>query len=623
MPKCHKKFSPLEKQLENSTSMNKLSEPGSSKENLSHSELHLDKDVSLSLTSKKPKKTMSKGTKQSTVVSQVKNKKTISKDKLNSCKKTTKDTKSSKTLVRVSTSKEGDLSPFWTKHSMEWSKKLWFSQGTDCVGLRSNSLNGFSNDQEQNLPLSTRVMTLQNQNSLKMFCQSFKCSVVGEMANEGTIVRSYKIKLLPTKNQKCLLRKFEKAYRFTYNKALDFLKQNKNVSKLTLRTMFVTLRQNAKTKNRLFGDDNHNPFFVDHEWLLKTPKAIRQQATFEASKNFKLHKHKCNPKVKGSSWAIGLENLVHILPNNKVRISRAASDEKDKTTIRFQGHLHASLKPEVTEEDFIVPQCEVRLQKYNSNYYLIIPIQKPIKHINESTLDAKMIGLDPGLRKFLVGYGTDGRVVVFGSRNPRRQFMRTIWYKEYLDTKLRAKKDSIFRATGKERKALRKQRRKIQERMDNIRKDFHHKVANWITNSYEVISIGKLPKNIILRDRHLPKIVKKAYNALAHYQFRCCLNNKCIERGKIFSAINESYTSKTCTLCGCIRNVGSSETFTCPCSLMKWDRDLNGARNILIKSISESYLRIILKQDKTFSLGRVSRTQNPRDFSLGLDILKV
>ena len=34
--------------------------------------------------------------------------------------------------------------------------------------------------------------------------------------------------------------------------------------------------------------------------------------------------------------------------------------------------------------------------------------------------------------------------------------------------------------------------------MDNIRKDYHHKVANWITNNYDVISIGKLPKNIFV-----------------------------------------------------------------------------------------------------------------------------
>jgi IS605 OrfB family transposase len=399
---------------------------------------------------------------------------------------------------------------------------------------------------------------------------------------------------------------------------LEYLKTNQaKVSEYKLRDMFVTTKDNQ--------------FIQENRWLVCAPKAVRQQASFEAHKNFKQHGKKCENKVYNKdSWCIGLENIITILPNKKVRIARSKQEEqkeldgkpkKKKTIIRYQGRLPNFLNPNKTGEDKIVPGCQVQLQKINNNYYIIIPIEKP-KHVPESMDNCKMIGLDPGIRKFLTGYGSDGKIVFFGTKYPGKKFVRTMWYKDRLDSMLRATKnvENTNRVTGKKRKYIKKTRKKVQERMNNIRKDFHHKVADWITKNYEVISIGKLPKNIISRDKHLPKVVKRAYNALSHFKFRCCLEEKAIERGRVYSAINESYTSKTCTVCGCLREIGSSEVFSCTCCNKSWDRDLNGARNILIKSISESYLRIIRKND-TLSLGATTWTKNPRNYSLAIEIL--
>ena len=400
-----------------------------------------------------------------------------------------------------------------------------------------------------------------------------------------------------------VLKNYEKAYRFTYNKALETLRTERT-SKMEVRNKLVTLK--------------NNPFLEANKWLINTPKSVRQQAAFEAHKNYRMHRLDCKFKVYETTWSIGLENIVTLLPNKKVRLSRSKHESR-QTIIRYQGHLPDFLNPEKTEEDRIVPDCQVLLQKINNSYYIIIPVKKE-KYVPDSMEQSKMIGLDPGIRKFLTGYGSDGKIIYFGRKHPGKKFVRTMWYKEYLDKRLRAPKESVIRSTGQERKYLKIQRRKVQERMDNIRKDYHHKVANWITNNYDVISIGKLPKNIISKDKHLPSVVKRAYNALSHFKFRCCLEHKAIERGKVYCAINESYTSKTCTNCGQLREIGSSETFTCDCCNKLWDRDLNGARNILIKSISESYLRIICK-DKTLSLGVGIWTKNPHNYSLGIDIL--
>jgi transposase len=55
------------------------------------------------------------------------------------------------------------------------------------------------------------------------------------------------------------------------------------------------------------------------------------------------------------------------------------------------------------------------------------------------------------------------------------------------------------------------------------------------------------------------------------------------EKGAIICT--EEYTSKTCGRCGELNNVGKSEIYRCSKCLLVIDRDINGARNILIKNI--------------------------------------
>jgi len=49
--------------------------------------------------------------------------------------------------------------------------------------------------------------------------------------------------------------------------------------------------------------------------------------------------------------------------------------------------------------------------------------------------------------------------------------------------------------------------------------------------------------------------------------------------------VDESYTSKTCGGCGHLNNVGTKEWYECKKCSYQADRDVNGARNILIKNI--------------------------------------
>lgn len=78
---------------------------------------------------------------------------------------------------------------------------------------------------------------------------------------------------------------------------------------------------------------------------------------------------------------------------------------------------------------------------------------------------------------------------------------------------------------------------------------------------------------------------KRLIQAASHFTFRQRLKAKCEEYNIEFMEVDESYTSKTCGSCGNLNNsLGSSKVFKCKCGFCT-DRDVNGARNIMIKGL--------------------------------------
>ena len=69
------------------------------------------------------------------------------------------------------------------------------------------------------------------------------------------------------------------------------------------------------------------------------------------------------------------------------------------------------------------------------------------------------------------------------------------------------------------------------------------------------------------------------------YLFKQRLLSKAEEKRKKVILVNESYTSKTCSNCGTISNPGKSKIYECKKCKKKVGRDINAAKNILIKGI--------------------------------------
>lgn len=88
---------------------------------------------------------------------------------------------------------------------------------------------------------------------------------------------------------------------------------------------------------------------------------------------------------------------------------------------------------------------------------------------------------------------------------------------------------------------------------------------------------------------HKRKLTRKTVRAmlsLGHSQFR----TKLVQFAKLYGShvifVNEAYTSKTCTKCGHIHEkLGGSKVFKCPACGTTISRDINGARNIMLRAM--------------------------------------
>jgi putative transposase len=160
-------------------------------------------------------------------------------------------------------------------------------------------------------------------------------------------------------------------------------------------------------------------------------------------------------------------------------------------------------------------------------------------------------------------------------KDKHKQIKRLNKEKDRLDAKISQEKKYYKKCK------LKRARGKIYKRINNIVKDLHCKTINFLSN-YKVILLPEFKVKRMLPG--LNKYVRRSMLDLAHYKFKLRLAQKASETSSKIIICNEAYTSKTCTGCGDINDsLGKKKTFTCPSCDLCIDRDINGARNIMLR----------------------------------------
>jgi putative transposase len=220
---------------------------------------------------------------------------------------------------------------------------------------------------------------------------------------------------------------------------------------------------------------------------------------------------------------------------------------------------------------------DTRLVKTPLGYELHI-IQKSLLENQEKVRN--VIALDPGVRTFMTGFDNNGVVDICGQ-------VETLCKLKNAYYKLRWK---AFKTSARSRQRMIKASYRINRRIQNLINEMHYKTIKYLTDNYSDIILPCFYVSQMTRkkNRRINKKTVQSMLLLSHYKFRDRLVRNATRDGVNVWLSNESYTSKTCTKCGHEhKKLGGSKIFKCPSCNLNIDRDINGARNILLRVISE------------------------------------
>lgn len=386
-------------------------------------------------------------------------------------------------------------------------------------------------------------------NKEEKYIPSSNSIIVSENKKED--LRAKKIKLKPTPNQKKILKEWINTSRAVYNIGVDEInKDSENANFYKLRNKHVS------SKNK--GVKNNNV----EEWMLNTPKDIRADTLKELVANFKGN----ITKLRNNT--INFFNLTHRTKKNPIYsmpIPKSAIKLIDNEVKIYGRYIKDKIKLKEKKNIEINHDCKIEW-KYPNVFYLIIPYKKEFKEVEK---EKDIIALDPGVRKFMTSFST----------SENKEFKSPI----KID-KLNLEIDNI-----KSKEKINNKRRGILKRsfkIQNIVREFHYEVINYLTKTYKNILLPSFDsQDFFGNNRVIGKKSARKLNYLSHFKFKERLRYRCDLTNTNLYIVDESYTSKTCTMCGFLNNVGSNEIYNCKACNLVIDRDLNGARNIFIKNV--------------------------------------
>ena len=514
--------------------------------------------------------------------------KKIWKDRLSSSKLTILTTQLSGILDRVSTSKEKVLTPFWTTQSKEISKKLWLPTKIDYADLV------LSSSKESSPPtMGTSWFSIKNtlplkETSLLTSFQSSQYSLPASLASEPLktqskqpskpLLKTLKMRILPTNAQKAELKIMYEQYRWYYNAVLNIVYNHYGRNNFPRAFSYQTIRDLVKKYEyveEIEGD------FIVCEFKYDEHRKENPKPTFWD----KIHNRIPRGAIDKFVSSIN-SSITNSIATKKKFMTREKKDIVEE--LHFEDICFPAMIKEIESRYWYTPKngkrktmtfkqifktqkhggLEIIHDKGTDDYFIHYPVSIDWFPENDKRIESqdmlnqnkgRMISLDPGIRKFLVGYDPAGKSIMIGEGA----------CKELIADLLKADKDKRHWKTIKN---------KITE--------LHWKTISFLIKNYDTILLPDFRVSEMLKKKKLGRKIKRLMSMFSFYSFREKLKYKCKVHHKQLLIVDESYTSKTCTQCGVLNDVGSNEVYKCTQCKLVIDRDVLGSRNIFIKNVS-------------------------------------
>ncbi len=354
------------------------------------------------------------------------------------------------------------------------------------------------------------------------------------------MLKSYKYKIKPNKDQKVLLNKHFGSIRFAYNYFLNERQKEYETNKNT-----INYYDNAKSLTELKKIE-------EYSWL----NEINSQSLQDSLKNletayknfFKFKKGFPKFKSKKSKNSFSVPQSVKLI-NGKLIIPKFKEPIDLILSRSFSG---------------IIKSCTISKTPTNE-YFVSILVETEHTKLDKT---GKSIGIDLGLKDFVIT--SEG----YKYKNNR--------YTKTYERKLKEHQQHLSRKTfGSNRYYKQKLKvANIYKKITNSRLDNLHKVSTELIKKYDVIVLEDLNVKGMVKNHKLSKHISDA----SWSKFVELLTYKAQWNDKEIVKIDRFFpSSKTCNCCGYInQNLKlDMREWTCPSCHTKLDRDLNASINIL------------------------------------------
>ena len=463
-------------------------------------------------------------------------------------------------LAVESITSEKGLMPYWNVQCQENSLKLWLPTKTDWQGLGMTLSNGLLNAPVAGSWFSTKFLSAPSMNSHKICLQSSTFSLAGSAGSESTgkkskpITISQKTQLYPTPAQKLLFDYWFRASRWCFNKAKEIQETRKKaggqpLSKYELRSLVLS---------------EASIIFNDVPYLIKAGAVLDY---YEAQKNVAV-------KYKQT----GETSEVHFRSRKKPTQSCVIKPE----SVTNNG-IYATIAGQLKTSEPLHTDGEAILKRENGKYFLYATIKNTEKVTCEN--QARIVALDPGIRTFITFYA--GNVC---GKIGEADFSRIMRLCLDLDKLISRKANS---RNHRERRSLNKAIQRHRAKIQNLISELHKKTALFLVKNFDIILLPVFETQQ-MAEKTKRKIDRKSVRSMltfSHYRFKQYLKYKAEAYGKNVIEVNEAYTSKTASWTGEVVKIGGSRFIRSQGITV--DRDINGARGIMLRALRASSIAAV------------------------------
>ena len=452
------------------------------------------------------------------------------------------------TSAVASTSSARDLTPYWSSSVREMSNKLWLPTRTGLRDLDLSLSNGLQTNTLQNSWFSTTLASAPSKSLLRTCFPSFISSPADFTASEAIVRRSRKIRIYPNAGQRAILKQWLGASRKFYNEAVAYLKQPDTKA---IRTA---------VKSLILGQAP--------EWAKEIPYAIKGDSILEACNTISKVK-RANSKIRSTGGSFQEARF-------RSRKDPIQSLPLQSANVR-DGQIYKTKLGVLKTSERIQGTSDGRLTLENGRWFYVESQETTVTRPENQRQDA--VAIDPGVRTFATIYSPDltGKI---GQADSSKLFRLCLRLDELI-SKLTA-------VRAKARYRIKKAIQRLRWRIKDLVTELHWKTARFLCENFKNIFLPTFKtKDMVCRiGRKINKESVRKMLTLSHYSFKLKVKEMAKKLGSRVFDVNEAFTSKTCSACGRLHNIGSSKTLRCYCGNVI-DRDINGARGIFLRALRD------------------------------------